>query len=86
MWQGFGLAEQGGADQAVQARFFHAHVRPEGLAVGNGGHFYVADEYGPSLYEFTSSGHFIRAFAVPANLTPVTGTGARGLPEHRFAG
>ena len=25
---------------------------PEGLAVGRNGHFYVADEYGPSLYEF----------------------------------
>jgi hypothetical protein len=43
---------------------------PEGLAVGRGGHFFVADEYGPSVYEFTSSGQFIRALAVPANLRP----------------
>ena len=43
---------------------------PEGLVVGQGGHLFVADEYGPSLYEFTSSGQFIRAFAPPANLVP----------------
>jgi hypothetical protein len=49
---------------------------PEGLAVGKGGHFYVADEYGPSVYEFTSSGQFIRAFATPANLVPHTNTNA----------
>ena len=45
---------------------------PEGLAIGKGGHFYVADEYGPSVYEFTSSGQFIRAFATPANLVSTT--------------
>ncbi|MBP3983230.1 esterase-like activity of phytase family protein [Pseudoxanthomonas helianthi] len=48
---------------------------PEGLAIGNGGHFYVADEYGPSVYEFTSSGHFIRAFATPENLLSRTAGG-----------
>jgi hypothetical protein len=46
---------------------------PEGLAIGKGGHFYVADEYGPSVLEFTSSGQFIRAFTTPANLVPRTG-------------
>ncbi|HEY0661879.1 MAG TPA: esterase-like activity of phytase family protein [Lysobacter sp.] len=49
---------------------------PEGLAIGKGGHFYVADEYGPSVYEFSSSGHFIRAFATPENLVARTSTGA----------
>lgn len=49
---------------------------PEGLAVGKGGHFYVADEYGPSVYEFTSSGQFVRAFATPANLVSRTATNA----------
>ncbi|HZV39372.1 MAG TPA: esterase-like activity of phytase family protein [Pseudoxanthomonas sp.] len=48
---------------------------PEGLAIGNGGHFYVADEYGPSVYEFTSSGHFVRAFATPENLLSRTANG-----------
>jgi hypothetical protein len=44
---------------------------PEGLAVGRNGHFYVADEYGPSLYEFDRNGRFVRAFEIPANLRPV---------------
>ena len=43
---------------------------PEGFAVGRNGHFYVADEYGPSLYEFAPNGRFLRAFATPANLQP----------------
>lgn len=43
---------------------------PEGIAVGRGGHYFIADEYGPSVYEFTSSGQFIRALNVPANLRP----------------
>ena len=43
---------------------------PEGLVVGQGGHLFVSDEYGPSVYEFTSSGHFIRAFTPPDNLLP----------------
>jgi hypothetical protein len=48
---------------------------PEGLVVGWGGRMYVSDEYGPSVYEFTSTGHFIRAFRPPANLLPrVNGT------------
>jgi len=53
-----------------------ASFDPEGLAVGEGGHFYVADEYGPSVYEFTSSGQFIRAFATPDNLISRTATNA----------
>lgn len=52
---------------------------PEGLAIGKGGHFYVADEYGPSIFEFTSSGHFIRAFSTPANLVSRT---AAGTPDY----
>ncbi|HJR72806.1 MAG TPA: esterase-like activity of phytase family protein [Luteimonas sp.] len=43
---------------------------PEGLAIGRNGHLYVADEYGPSLYEFNRSGRFVRAFAMPENLLP----------------
>jgi hypothetical protein len=53
-------------DNSVLGRSFD----PEGLVVGQGGHIYVSDEYGPSVYEFTSSGHFIRAFTPPANLLP----------------
>ena len=43
---------------------------PEGIVVGQGGHMYVSDEYGPSVYEFTSTGQFIRAFTRPDNLLP----------------
>jgi hypothetical protein len=47
---------------------------PEGFVVAPNGHFYVSDEYGPSLYEFSSQGSFIRAFNVPnlaANTNPI---------------
>ena len=43
---------------------------PEGIVVGQGGHLYVSDEYGPSVYEFSSSGQFIRAFDPPSRLLP----------------
>jgi hypothetical protein len=46
---------------------------PEGFVVAPDGNFYVADEYGPSVYEFNSSGTFIRAFATPKNLIPQAG-------------
>ncbi len=45
---------------------------PEGLAVDPWtGHFFVADEYGPSLYEFDRQGRLTRIFDVPANLVPM---------------
>jgi hypothetical protein len=43
---------------------------PEGLAIGRNGHLYVADEYGPSLYEFDRRGRFVRSFDIPENLRP----------------
>ena len=43
---------------------------PEGFAVGPNGNFYVSDEYGPSVYEFSSTGSFLRAFTTPNNLIP----------------
>ena len=43
---------------------------PEGFAIAPNGNFYVADEYGPSVYEFSPTGVFIRAFETPANLLP----------------
>jgi hypothetical protein len=47
---------------------------PEGLVVDPWtGHFYVADEYGPSLYEFDRKGRLRRIFDVPANLIPKVG-------------
>jgi hypothetical protein len=46
---------------------------PEGLVVLKNGNFLVADEYGPSVYEFDSDGNYIRAFAAPANVLPRQG-------------
>ena len=44
---------------------------PEGIVVLPGsGNFLIADEYGPSLYEFNPAGQFIRSFAVPNNILP----------------
>lgn len=56
---------------------------PEGLAVGANGHFYVADEYGPSLYEFDANGRFVRAFEIPANLRPAQADGAPNFTDGR---
>ena len=44
---------------------------PEGIVVlPRSGNLLVSDEYGPSVYEFTPSGQFIRAFSVPSNILP----------------
>lgn len=54
-------------DVAVLGRSFD----PEGLVVDpRTGHFLVADEYGPAVYEFGRSGKLIGVFAKPANLIP----------------
>lgn len=47
---------------------------PEGLVIDpRTRHFLVADEYGPSLYEFDRQGRLLRIFEVPANLVPKAG-------------
>ncbi|MBC8101784.1 MAG: esterase-like activity of phytase family protein [Cytophagales bacterium] len=43
---------------------------PEGFVVGANGNFFVSDEYGPSVYEFTATGAYVRAFIPPPNLVP----------------
>jgi hypothetical protein len=48
---------------------------PEGLVIDPcTGHLLVADEYGPSVYEFNRKGQLLRAFQTPANLIPKVGT------------
>ena len=47
---------------------------PEGFAVASNGNFYVSDEYGPSVYEFSPTGSLIRAFQTPDNILPKAGT------------
>ena len=48
----------------------------EGLVLMKNGHYLVADEYGPSIYEFDATGKQVRAFTTPANLIPKTAGGA----------
>lgn len=48
---------------------------PEGFVVGPSGSFYVSDEYGPSVYEFTKEGVFVRAFDNPSNVLPRDASG-----------
>ncbi len=44
---------------------------PEGFVIGpHNRHFYVSDEYGPSLYEFDKKGKRVRSFVTPTNLIP----------------
>ena len=44
---------------------------PEGFVVDpQTGHFLIADEYGPSVYEFDRRGTLLAAFETPANLLP----------------
>ncbi|ACK70335.1 conserved hypothetical protein [Gloeothece citriformis PCC 7424] len=48
---------------------------PEGFVVGYNGNFYISDEYGPSVYEFSPNGSFIRSFLIPENLIPKESNG-----------
>jgi hypothetical protein len=49
---------------------------PEGFVRLPNGNMLVADEYGPSIYEFDSAGKQIRAFTTPENLKPKRSGGA----------
>lgn len=52
---------------------------PEGFVIGpHNRHFYVSDEYGPSLYEFDKKGKRVRSFVTPTNLVP---RDAAGMPN-----
>jgi hypothetical protein len=47
---------------------------PEGLVIDpDTGHLLVADEYGPSVYEFSRKGKLLRVFQTPVNLVPKVG-------------
>lgn len=56
---------------------------PEGLVRLKNGNYLVADEYGPSLIEFSPTGREIRRFTPPANLLPRTAAGALDFTNGR---
>jgi hypothetical protein len=56
------------------AGFVSTSFDPEGLVIDpRTRHFLVADEYGPSLYEFDRNGRLVYVFETPANLVPKAG-------------
>jgi len=63
-----------------------ASLDPEGLARLPNGNLLVSDEYGPSVYEFTAAGAFVRAFEVPANLVPKQANGTTDYVSGRGNG
>lgn len=47
---------------------------PEGVVIlPKSGNLLVSDEYGPSVYEFTPAGQFVRQYQTPGNLVPKVG-------------
>jgi Esterase-like activity of phytase/PEP-CTERM motif len=60
-----------------------ASFDPEGMVIRDNGNFLVADEYGPSLYEFDANGRFLKSFAPPANLIPKEASGAVNYVDGR---
>ncbi len=57
---------------------------PEGFVVAPGsGHFYVSDEYGPSVHEFDRKGVMLRAFQTPANMLPRDALGQRNFADDK---
>ncbi len=65
-------------------------IDPEALVIGANRHFFVADEYGPSVYEFApfsvagvTEARFVRSFDVPARFMPLDSLGQRNYEAER---
>jgi hypothetical protein len=63
---------------------------PEALVIGPNRHFFVADEYGPSVYEFApvsmggaTEARFVRAFDVPVRFAPLDSLGQTNYVAER---
>lgn len=56
---------------------------PEGFVCAANGHFFVSDEYGPSVREFNANGQLIRTFTPPANLVPTQSNGTPNFTDGR---
>ncbi|SMR50780.1 unnamed protein product [Zymoseptoria tritici ST99CH_1E4] len=59
---GFGGSGAGGRRVVIDA---------EGLVLGRGGTFWVSDEYGDFVYQFSATGRMIRAIRPPPAFTPI---------------
>ena len=58
-----------GSSAAIkETESFGGRLDPEGFRFATGGGFFVSDEYGPQLVEFSPKGKEIRRFALPAHL------------------
>ena len=60
-----------------------ASFDPEGIALGSNGNMYIADEYGPSVFEFDRNGRMVRRFETPANLIPMEANNIRNYVDGR---
>jgi len=60
-----------------------ASFDPEGIALGRNGNMYIADEYGPSVFEFDRNGQMVRRFETPANLKPAEASGLANYVDGR---
>lgn len=60
-----------------------ASFDPEGIALGTNGNIFIADEYGPSVYEFNGAGQMLRSFITPANLKPTEASGVVNYVDGR---
>jgi hypothetical protein len=56
---------------------------PEGLALAPGGNFFIAEEYMPSIREFTPDGRFVRRLAVPPEVLPSSAAGRDFVNDQR---
>jgi hypothetical protein len=79
-----------GSLEAVNPKDVESSQRldPEGLALGRDGTIYIADEYGPVIYEFDARGKRLRSLPLPAHFRPAKSskTPAEELPPHNTVG
>ena len=47
-----------------------ARFDPEGIRMGQDGRFFISDEYGPVISEFSAKGEMVRKLALPARFMP----------------
>jgi hypothetical protein len=63
-----GCAYPGLSSQIAPSATLAARFDPEGFRFGQGGRFWIAEEYGPQIIEFDSSGRALRSLELPEHL------------------